>query len=171
MPVSKTSSVGSSSSKSGAGRWIGQRSTSTSGSPWSIGVADHVHEAAERLLADRHGDRRARVDDLDAAREAVGGVHGDGADLVVAEVLLHLADDLLELAVPAVDADREGVVDGRDLVREADVDDRPDHLDDCACVHSLNSALRVWSRGAPGPGHPRASAPATTSRISCVMAA
>ena len=59
------------------------------------GVADHVDEAAERLLADRHGHGDAGVDDLDAAREAVGGVHGDGPDLVVAEVLLHLADDLL----------------------------------------------------------------------------
>src|SRR5665648_799616 len=112
------------------------------------GVADHVDEAAERLLAHRHRHGDAGVDDFDAAREAVGGVHGDGPDLVVAEVLLHFADDLPQLAVTAVDADREGVVDGRDLVREADVDDRPDDLDDCACVHCLNSALRVWCAAA-----------------------
>ncbi len=74
-------------------------------------------------------------------REAVGGFHGDGAHLVVAEVLLHLADHLV---LALADADLEGVVDGRDLVREPDVDDRPDHLDDCACVHRVNSASRVW---------------------------
>ena len=56
------------------------------------------------LLADRHGHGDAGVDDLDAAGEAVGGVHGDGAHLVVAEVLLHLADDLAGLPVAAVDA-------------------------------------------------------------------
>src|SRR5450830_1250770 len=39
-------------------------------------------------------------------------------------------------------------VDGRDLVREADVDDRPDDLDDCAYVHCLNSALRMWCAAA-----------------------
>src|SRR5665647_310569 len=84
------------------------------------GVADHVDEAAERLLAHRHRHGDAGVDDFDAAREAVGGVHGDdkvravamdstdGPDLVVAEVLLHFADDLPQLAVTAVNADREG---------------------------------------------------------------
>ena len=58
------------------------------------GLAGHVDEAPERLLAHRHGDGLAGVDDLDAARETVGRVHGDGTHLVVAEVLLHLADDL-----------------------------------------------------------------------------
>ena len=38
--------------------------------------------------------------DLGAAREAVGGVHGDGADLVVAEVLLHLADHFVAVPSP-----------------------------------------------------------------------
>ena len=57
-------------------------------------LAEQVEDAAERDVADRHGDRAAGVDDLHAAREAVGGVHGDRADAVVAEVLLHLADEV-----------------------------------------------------------------------------
>ena len=57
-------------------------------------VAEHVPEPAERLLADRDGDRRAGVDHVDAAREAVGRVHRDRADAVVAEVLLHLRDQV-----------------------------------------------------------------------------
>ena len=55
-------------------------------------LAEQVEDAAERDVADRHGDRAAGVDDLHAARQAVGGVHGDRAHAVVAEVLLDLAD-------------------------------------------------------------------------------
>ena len=50
------------------------------------------------IVADRDGDRAAGVDDLHAAGQAVGGVHGDRAHAVVAEVLLHLADEHLALA-------------------------------------------------------------------------
>ncbi len=104
-------------------------------------VADDVDEPAERLLADRHGHGLAGVDHLAAARQTVGGIHGHRPHLVVAEMLLHLADDFFGLSVTGVDAYREGAVDGRNIVRETDVDDRPDDLDDCACVHSFNSAL------------------------------
>jgi hypothetical protein len=55
-------------------------------------LAEQVEDAPERHLTDRHGDGSAGVDDLHAARQTVGGVHGDRADAVVAEVLLHLAD-------------------------------------------------------------------------------
>ncbi len=57
------------------------------------GVAEHVEEAAERRArrpAPRSG-RRCRVT-VRAAGEAVGGVEGDRADAVVAQVLLHLGD-------------------------------------------------------------------------------
>ena len=45
--------------------------------------------------ADGHADRPAGVDGLGAARQAVGGGHGDGAHPVIAEVLLDLADERL----------------------------------------------------------------------------
>ena len=57
-------------------------------------LAEQVEDAAEDDVADRHRDRAARVDDLDAARQTVGGVHGDRADAIVAEVLLHLAHEV-----------------------------------------------------------------------------
>src|SRR3954470_17805007 len=60
-------------------------------------VAEQVEDAAERDVAQRHRDRAAGVDDLGAALEPVRRVHGDGADAVVAQVLLHL-DDQLALA-------------------------------------------------------------------------
>src|SRR5262249_48732751 len=54
------------------------------------GIADHVPDPAERLVAHRHGDRLLGIDDLGPAREAVGRVHRNRAHAVVAEVLLHL---------------------------------------------------------------------------------
>ena len=62
-----------------------------------------------------------------AAREAVGGVHGDRAHAVVAEVLLHLADERACLAVRrrSVSVDLERVVDLGQLVvgKAASIDD------------------------------------------------
>ena len=93
MPVSNISVVGVRFSTVGASRWIGQRSSTSIGSPSSIDVAEHVEDAAERDVADRHGDRAAGVDDLHPAGEAVGHVQRDRAHAVVAEVLLDLADE------------------------------------------------------------------------------
>ena len=85
----------------------------------------------ERRLADRHGDRAAGVDDLVAAREAVGGVHRDRADAVVAEVLLHLADERrASRRRPRSIVDLERVVDLGQLVGEDGLDhDALDLLD------------------------------------------
>ena len=93
MPVSNISVVGVRSSTVGADRWIGQRSLTSIVVALVDRLAEQVEDAPERDVADRHRDRAAGVDDLHAAREAVGGVHGDRADAVVAEVLLHLADE------------------------------------------------------------------------------
>ncbi len=57
-------------------------------------LADDVPEPAERGVADGHADRRARVDDVGAAREPIRRVHGDGAHAVVAQVLLHFGDEV-----------------------------------------------------------------------------
>ena len=95
MPVSKISVVGCRDSKDGGSRWIGQRSASSgSGSPSSIVSPSTLKQAAERLLANRDADRGAGVDHVDTARNPVGGVHRDGAHPVVAEVLLHLRDQV-----------------------------------------------------------------------------
>jgi hypothetical protein len=95
-------------------------------------VAEQVEDPAERDVPDRHRDRRAAVDHLDAAGQTVGGVHRDRADAVVAEVLLHLADEpgvllgrdverlLLERDLGAADEDR--VVDLGQLVGEHGLD-------------------------------------------------
>ena len=103
------------------------------------GLAEQVEDAPERHVADRHGDRAAGVDDLHAAGEAVGGVHGDRAHAVVAEVLLDLADQpragagadaLLLLGVVALALDDEREVDLGQRVGEHGLDhDALDLLD------------------------------------------
>ena len=82
------------------------------------GFADDVEHAAHDAVADRHGDGPAGVGDFHAALEAVGGGHGDGAHPVVAEVLLHFEGQLGLALEREVVLDGQGVVDGRELVRE-----------------------------------------------------
>ena len=120
IPVSRTSWVGVRSEAFGAGRWIGQRSTS-SGSALAVvdRVAEQVEDAAQGDVADRHRDRAAGVDHLVAALDAVGGVHRDRADAVVAEVLLDLADQLgVFTLVVAAALDHDRRVDLRQPVGE-----------------------------------------------------
>ena len=101
-------------------------------------AAEHVHDAAERLAADRHHDRVAGVDDLHAAAQAVGAAERDRAHDAVAQLLLDLErqPDLVHL---------EGVVDLRHLgAREFHVDDRADALDDGSLVHVRILGLRCF---------------------------
>ena len=137
MPVSKISVFGSRSANSGRSRWIGQR--------WRVGrdrravvdrLAEHVEDAAERRRADRHRDRRAGVDDLHAAHDAVGRRHGDGAHLVAADVLLHLGRRRLIAAPSSARYPMlERVVDLRQVLGlELDVEHRADDLHDLADV-------------------------------------
>ncbi len=76
------------------------------------------------------------VDDLGPAREAVGRVHRNRADAVVAEVLLHLRDQLSRPAAVLGDGDAEGVVDLGKLVREDGVEHDALDLDDLSRVRT-----------------------------------
>jgi hypothetical protein len=90
-------------------------------------MAEDVEDATEGHLADGDGDRAPGVASLHTAREAVRRRHRDGADPVVPEVLLNLADER-GLALAAVDLD--GVVDGgQSPGREPDVHDRAGDAD------------------------------------------
>ena len=72
------------------------------------GLARDVHHAASDHLARGHGDRGPFGDGLQAAAKAVGGVHGHAADGVLADVLLHLNDEV----APVGALHLEGFVDG-----------------------------------------------------------
>ena len=142
MPVSKISIFDESSSNGGGSRWIGQRSLPAGGASLpSTGVAEDVPDAAERHVADRHRDRRPRVDHVGAAGDAVGRVHRDSAHPVVAEMLLHLRDQLA--AVGPRDPQRR--VDLGQSVREDGVDDDAldlDQLSDVLVGHGSPVTLR-----------------------------
>src|SRR6185312_8299414 len=98
-------------------------------------LAEHVEDAAERVRADRDRDRAAGVDHFHSANDGIGRRHGDGADLVAADVLLHLGHDANLVAVGRLGADVERVVElGQVLRLELDVEHRADDLDDLADV-------------------------------------
>ena len=92
-------------------------------------LADDVHDAAERLVADRHRDRLAGVGDFLAAHQALGGVHGDGAHGVLAEMLRHLEHQPLAVVLRL-----ERVQDRRQVAFELHVDDGADDLGDASDV-------------------------------------
>ena len=56
-------------------------------------IADDIQDAAERLGTNRHLDRAAGVDRLLATHQAVGRVHGDRANLGLAQMLGNLEHD------------------------------------------------------------------------------
>ena len=88
-------------------------------------LADDVDDAPERAVAHRHRDRLAGVGHLLAAHQAFGGVHGDRAHGVLAQVLGHLEDQPL-VAVLGL----ERVEDRRQMAVELHVDDGAHHLAD-----------------------------------------
>ena len=126
------------------GRWMGMRASARHRSLAVHGLSQQVEHPAEHLLADRHGDGGAGVDDGAAAGDAVRGVQRHRAHPVAAEVLLHLAH---QARLPAADlrVDQEGVADlGEMPLLELRVEDRPDDLDHgplAACAHVLPPSL------------------------------
>ena len=142
-------------------------------------LAEHVHDATERLGPDGHRDGPAEILGLHAALQAVGRLHRDRADAVLAQVLFDL-DDEVDLVGAGLADDAHGVVDRRQVAaRELDVDDRADDLNDLSdldcfsdChVCALSCQLAI---GPPEPSLPAATsdcAPDTTSMISRVIAA
>ena len=127
MPVTRIELSVDWSTKAGASAWIGANSVAADRAALVDRLADDVHDAAERLGADRHLDLRAGGGDLLAAGQALGRVHGDGADDILAEVL----GDLEHQAVAVIVGFQRGE-DRRQLAFERDVDDRADDLRDLA---------------------------------------
>ena len=108
---------------------------------------------------------------LGAADQAVGGLHGDGADQVVAQVLGDLQGQRLGQLPPGSTSTVQGVEQlGDGAARELDVHDRPGDADDAPDRRRF--AVR-WFSGAliqsSLPAAASASAPPTISLISWVI--
>ena len=130
-------------------------------------IAQQIEDPSQSSLADRHRERRTRVEDFGAADHAVGRAEGHATHAAAAEVLLHFPGDLhphaLDLAI-----DFERVVNlGERVFRELGVECRADDLSDVAdvgpvllllvgcCAHDFSrghsARLTVYSRAAAPP--------------------
>src|SRR6185436_19356767 len=88
-------------------------------------IAHHVHDAAERTVADRHRDRLTGVGDRLAAHQAFAGIHGDRAYGRFAEMLGDLEHQALALVLRFQRVENRGQVSF-----ELHVDDGADDLGD-----------------------------------------
>ncbi len=126
----------------------------------STGFADHVDDAPERAVADRHRDRLAGVGDLLAAHQALARIHGDGAHGQFAEVLRNLEHQAVALVLGF-----QRVEDRRQMIVEMNVDDGADDLGDTSDIGS------TWSVPICKTRNHSASAPEMISISSLVICA
>ena len=132
MPVTSTSAVPACSAKVGASRWIEDDVLVADRAGFVDRLADDVHDAAQAWRG-----RPARGSALPVSitswprDQAFGGVHGDGAHGVLAQMLGHFEHqaDLLAGAWIGVGG-LQRVQDRGQLAVELDVDDGADDLDE-----------------------------------------
>ena len=101
-------------------------------------LADDVQDAAKGLRSDRNGDRGTCVGGVRAANQTFGRVHGDGPYRGLAKMLGHLENKAL-----AVIVNLEGVLNGRKVAFERDIDNGADDLTDFADIVRHFILLRV----------------------------
>ena len=98
MPVSKICTRTSWSVKRGGARWMGQYSVAFTGPRLVHRLADDVEDAAEGApCPPAPGWARRCSSPAWPRRQAVGGVHGDAAHGVLAQVLRHLEGEVVRL--------------------------------------------------------------------------
>ena len=102
----------------------GQHVLGVDGAALVDGLADDVHDAAESLATDGNLDRLAGVPHLLSSHEALGGVHSDGTDGVLSQVLRDLENETDLVVLDLKSGQNWGQVAGREL----DVDDGTDNL-------------------------------------------
>ena len=90
----------------------------------------HVPDVAQGAVAHRDADAVAGVADLGPADQPVGGLHGDGPDPVVADLLGHLGRHLHVVAVHGDGEGQLGVDLGQVTGREGHVHHRTGDADD-----------------------------------------
>ena len=150
MPVTRISASVDWSAKEGAGWWMARLVLVWDRAGFVHRLADHVHDAAQRLVADGNGDRLTCVGDVLAAHEAFGEVHGDRAHSALAEVLRHLEHQAVALVCGL-----ERVENFGQMPVELHVDDGAHHLTNLADFvgsHLLRPTLPVSVRA---PRRPR----------------
>jgi peptide chain release factor 1 len=111
-------------------------------------LAQHVQDAAQRLRADGHADRRTGVHHLVAAHQAVGAVHGDAANGALTEFLRHFHHQ--RVAIAALGGQR--VLDERKIALELHVQHGAENLGNpayavaCHRLSSTKARALPWTR-------------------------
>ena len=112
--------------------------------------ADDVEYPAQAFGPDGHADRTAQVLRLHPSDQAVGDIHRDAADDVVAQMLGDLHDQVVLLIVDGGIGDGDGVHDVRELsFLERQIDDRPDDLYYLSDVHTRLLQMIEWAHDSP----------------------
>src|ERR1035438_7548895 len=125
-------------------------------------VAQHVEHMALGDVPHRHRNRPPGVGHRRPAHQAIGLLHGDGADHIVTDVLFHLQGQRPHLVVQR-HVHVQGVVDAGQFLRgEFHVDDGTDHPHDAAGT-SAGLVLAAGSGLLYGFGHDAHSFPASVS--------
>ena len=95
--------------------------------------AQHIHDATERLIANRNHDRLAGIGHGHAALQALTGPHCDGAHDAVTQLLLHF-----KRQINLVDDQR--IVNMRDCVaRECNIHHSANNLHGTSGAHNVSS--------------------------------
>mmetsp|Transcript_2155 Transcript_2155/g.4907 ORF Transcript_2155/g.4907 Transcript_2155/m.4907 type:complete len:511 (-) Transcript_2155:15-1547(-) len=98
------------------------------------GLSDDVHDTSQGLATDRDLDRLSRVPHLLASHESLGGIHGNGTDGVLSQMLRHLKNET-DLVV----LDLQGSQDRRQVAAgELNIDDGTNDLGDSSLSGSGN---------------------------------
>jgi hypothetical protein len=105
-------------------------------------VSDDVHDTSEGAWTDRNHDRVAGISNFLAANKSVGGVHGNGTDSALSQVLCHFEDE----AVRAVVGHVQGVHDRGEVAFELDVDNGTNNLGDFTRGREANCEKYGWGR-------------------------
>lgn len=98
---------------------------SDDGSSFVDRVANNIHNPSQSFRANGDADGCASVDDILASDQTLSGIHSDGSDPGISEMLGNFEHQ------PVFDSfDLEGVEDGRDVSLELDIYDCADDLGD-----------------------------------------
>ena len=110
-------------------------------------AAEHVHDAAEGLGTDGHGDAAAGALDLHAALEAFRRAHGNGTDNAVAKLLLHFEGQAtFGQGIAFILFEDESFVNLRHRVAgELNVHHSADNLNDLSDTHGYSSVIDTYS--------------------------
>ncbi len=95
------------------------------------GMTDHIEQAAFDGISGGHGDGFSQCPHFHAAAQAVGGVHGDGADGILTNGLLGFEDEFF--AVVARDLECIEQIGEVIFLVEGHVDDWANDLSNVSC--------------------------------------